>query len=117
MTNFGAMDLRHTPGPDHDWQEPVVLVFLDQATGLTGYFRSGTQPNIPACQEWIYLQTPDGTRFRRLRFGLPITAKTRPDDGFGAGGLEWTYQADYGWLKCRTYYVHVEKPCRDFCRL
>jgi hypothetical protein len=114
MTKFGAMDFRHTPGPEHNWQESVVLVFLDQETGLTGYFRIGTQPNIPACQEWIYLQTPDGTRFRRLRFGLPITAKTRPDNGFGAGGLEWTYQEDVIRLKGQYADVHVDLTYRDF---
>jgi hypothetical protein len=114
MSTLTDADFVHPPGHEANWQESVVLVFLDQETGLTGYFRIGTQPNIAACQEWVYLQTPEGVRFRRLRFGLPITPKTRPADGFGAGGLEWRYQGDLVRLKGEYEGVFVDLTYRDF---
>jgi hypothetical protein len=114
MAGFSDADLLHSPSPEHHWQESVVMIFLDLHSGATGYFRIGTQPNVPACQEWCYLQTPDGVRFRRLRFGLPLTPKTRRNDGFGAGGLMWKYDGDAIRLTADYDDVHVDLRYRDF---
>jgi len=91
---FADTDFHHAPGDAPAWQESVLLFLMDRASGLTLYMRIGTQPVRNVCQEWVYIQTPDGIRFRRLRFDLPVTERTRADDGFGAGGLVWTYRAD-----------------------
>ncbi|HLY55820.1 MAG TPA: hypothetical protein VKS60_09710 [Stellaceae bacterium] len=99
-------DFRHEPGTEPDWQESVVLFFMDRASGLTLYSRIGTQPNARCCQEWIYIQAPDGTRFRRLRFGLPLTVDSRASDGFGAGGLTFKYTED-GRIRLRAEYPGV----------
>jgi hypothetical protein len=94
MSPFSDADLMHAKGPEPSWQESVVLFFHDEASGLSAYFRLGIEPNVPACQEWIYIQSASGRRFRRLRFGLPVTERSRRPDGFSAGGLNWTYEQD-----------------------
>jgi hypothetical protein len=114
MVDFCTADFLHPPGPEHNWQESVVMVFLDSESGFTGYFRIGTEPNISACQEWVYLQSPEDVRFRRLRFGLPITANTRAEKGFGAGGMVWTYQGETIRLKGNYAEANVDLTYRDF---
>jgi hypothetical protein len=114
MVDFIDADFMHPPGAELNWQESVVLLFGDTTTGLTGYFRVGTQPNAQICQEWIYLQLPDGTRFRRLRFDLPIDALSRRPDGFAAGGLHWAYDGDRIVLRAVYDSVRVHLEYRDF---
>ncbi len=110
-------DFPHPPGPERHWQESVVLMFLEQDTGCTGYVRLGIQPNANVCQEWIYLQAPDGVRFRRLRFNLPLTPSSRHARGFAAGGLEFNYQNDGSINLVATYPdVHVDIIYRDYYR-
>jgi len=96
MTALFDADFIHPipESPGHEWQESVVLFFHDEAAGVSMYCRIGTQPPKNVCQEWVYVQTRDGARFRRMRFGLPLTDRSRRPDGFGAGGLDWTYHAD-----------------------
>ena len=114
MTGFVDADFLHEPGPEPHWQESAVMLFADIGAGVTGYFRLGTQPGSSRCQEWIYLQLPDGMRFRRLRFGLPLTSESRRKDGFAAGGLHWRYES--GSIRLRAAYdgVRVELSYRDF---
>jgi hypothetical protein len=108
-------DFIHPVGEGSHWQESVVLILMERDTGLTAYFRIGTQPNAKICQEWIYLQAPDGVRFRRLRFNLPMTERSRRSQGMGAGGLDWTYQDDGSILLTGNYPdVKVELRYRDF---
>lgn len=114
MTQFSDADFLHVPGSEPHWQESVVMLFGDVGTGTTGYFRLGTQPGRECCQEWIYLQLPDGTRFRRLRFGLPMAPESRRPDGFAAGGLHWTYDADSIRLRAAYERVRVDLRYRDF---
>jgi hypothetical protein len=106
MSQLYDADFLHPPGSEPDWQESVVLFLMDRASGLTLYSRIGTQPNAECCQEWVYIQAPDGTRFRRLRFGLPLTSKSRAKDGFGAGGLTFKYTMD-GRICLRVEYPDV----------
>lgn len=121
MTMLFDADFAHPPGPGRTWQESVVLVFLDLDSKFAAYFRIGTQPNEEVCQEWAYIQTPDGVRFRRLRFHLPLTGMSRRPNGFGAGGLEFSYQedgaihfvADYPEVKLDVIYrdFYPSTPC------
>jgi hypothetical protein len=117
MTALFDADFIHPipENPGHEWQESVVLFFHDEAAGVSMYCRIGTQPPKNVCQEWVYVQTRDGARFRRMRFGLPLTDRSRRPDGFGAGGLDWTYQAD-GTIRLLASYpdLQVDVVYRDF---
>lgn len=113
-STFFHADFMHEKGPEPTWQESVVMFFHDLETDLSGYFRLGIEPNVPACQEWIYLQDGDGRRFRRLRFGLDHDQNSRRMDGFRAGGLDWRYEGDCIHLIGTYEDVSVDIYYRDF---
>jgi hypothetical protein len=116
MSEFLDADFIHQPlMNDNEWQESVVLFFHDEAAGISVYTRIGTQPPKSCCQEWIYVQGPEGDRFRRMRFGLPLTPRSRRPDGFAAGGLDWTYLPD-GSIRLIADYpdLHLDILYRDF---
>lgn len=90
MSLYGPDDLLHAPGPTPDWQESVVLIFFDDATGVGGFLRVGTEPNLKISQVHFDLFTRDGLRFRHNPFDIAMTPRDRRADGFAAGSLDWT---------------------------
>lgn len=115
MNRLFDADFIHPVVDEHEWQESVVLLFHDETAGVSFYSRIGTQPPKGVCQEWLYVQGPEGDRFRRLRFDLPLTKRSRRQDGFGAGGLDWTYHQDGSILLLAEYPdFSAEIVYRDF---
>jgi hypothetical protein len=88
------VDLTHPVAPREDWHESVVLFAYDTSSDLSLYFRIGSWPHRRSVQEWIYIETGDGLRFRSLRADLPLNGDSRRPDGFSAGGMRWTVHAD-----------------------
>jgi hypothetical protein len=91
---MAEVDLVHPVGPRDDWHESVVMFAYDTSSDLSLYFRIGSWPHRKSAQEWIYIETGDGLRFRSLRSELPLDDDCRRPDGFAAGGVRWTVHED-----------------------
>jgi hypothetical protein len=89
MNFYSDEDFLHPPAADADWQESVVLMFSDEDSGLAGFFRIGSEPNLGLSQVYFNLVSRDGLRFRHNPFDLPMQAGDRTPDGFAAGPLRW----------------------------
>ncbi|MGH8528803.1 MAG: DUF7064 domain-containing protein [Nevskiales bacterium] len=89
MNLYSDEDFIHPIGADADWQESVVLIFSDEASGLAGFFRIGSEPNLGLSQVYFNLVSRDGLRFRHNPFDLAMQPGDRTADGFAAESLHW----------------------------
>lgn len=99
MSLYTDDDFAHAPGAEADWQESVVLLFHDPASGFAGFFRAGCEPKLRLSQLHFSLVSREGLRFRHHPFDLPMQPGDRTPEGFGAGPLRWRIP--------RREYVHV----------
>jgi hypothetical protein len=102
---YGPDDLLHEAGPQHDWQESVVLIFHDPASGLAGFLRAGSEPNQQLSQPYVSFVTRDGLRYRHHPFDTPMQPGDRTADGFASGPVTWRIP--------RGEYVHVTATTPD----
>ncbi|MEG3806645.1 hypothetical protein DBT53_002565, partial [Aerococcus mictus] len=84
------IDFMHEPSDEKDWQESVDIAFYDDETGLCGFLRIGSEPNIGTSQVHFILGTRDGLRYRRNLCDLPMEPHHRTPEGFVAGTMTWT---------------------------
>lgn len=84
------IDFTHAPTDEKDWQESVDIAFYDDETGLCGFLRIGSEPNIGTSQVHFVLGTRDGLRYRRNLCDLPMEPHHRTAEGFAAGTIRWT---------------------------
>lgn len=103
MSLYSDVDLPHVPGPELDWQESVVLIFHDERTGVAGFLRCGSEPNIGFSQVHWGIMTQDGLRFRGNEWDVPLKEEDRRPDGFASGPLRWDVHQDH-------IHVYGEKP-------
>lgn len=111
---LSELDAIHPVGQRPDWHESVVLFAYDPTEDLAFYCRIGCWPHRESTQEWVYVQTPEGVRFRSLRPDLPMTAESRRPDGFAAGGLSWTLESAAVHIRGQYADLSVDLVYRDF---
>lgn len=102
---YGPDDFPHAVGPEADWQESVVLIFHDEASGLSGFLRAGSEPNERLSQPYVSFVSRDGLRYRHHPFDTPMRDGDRTPDGFASGPVTWRIP--------RGEYVHVTAKTAD----
>jgi hypothetical protein len=89
----------HTPGPEANWQESVVLIWWDPKQSVGGYLRIGHEPNHDDGKAilWNAVFTPEHVFHRTSE--MPLTAADKIEHGFGAGNgaLRFHYDSQCVW--------------------
>lgn len=92
-------EIAHTPGDHPWWQESVVGVWLDSASGVGGFHRIGHEPNHAGGKARIWscmFHAKDGWQYYCCT-DFPLTPVDRLENGFAAGGTHaYTYDAASG---------------------
>lgn len=112
---YSKDDFLHPPTDEPDWQESVVLVFSDETSGVVGFVRAGSEPNLGLSQAHFDLATRDGLRFRHNPFDLPMRPEDRTKDGFAAGPVRWRIpRGEHVHVVAETPEASVDLRLHDF---
>jgi len=85
----------HTPGPQEQWQESVVLLWYDLKNSIGGFYRIGHEMNYPGGPMvvlWSTTFTPEGV-FKRNSF-LPLRPQDRTSTRLASGDDACSYEFD-----------------------
>lgn len=77
------------------WNESMLIWWLDEAQGISGFQRIGHLPNSDTAQIWHAILMQDGTRFRR-NARLPFSKAGERGSRWSTEGLEFWFE-DGAW--------------------
>lgn len=84
----------HTPGPEVNWQESVVLYWYDEQQHLGGFFRLAHEPNSNGGEtSFVITVFAPGVVFRRTE-KLPLRDSDKLENGFNNGDDSLVYEYD-----------------------
>jgi hypothetical protein len=100
----------HSPGPENEWQESIVVVWQDKATAYCGIHRIGVEPNTHTSNLWCAVWGPSGTYWHNAG-GLPYAPLP---NGFQAGEQSLTIEGEKLCLRVEAPSFRLDLYIEDF---